>query len=258
MTIALLLAAATAAAAPVAAKPADPFAGDRSRYNACLAVARSDPTRAIAMANGWRIEGGGLAARHCLGLALAQAGDTDGAVTNLTAAATQARDAGSPLALLLWRQVAEVAVDGGRPDAALPAVEAGLALAGDGTTAAPFHLLKAQALVDLKRDGEAANALAAAVETDPDVPDGWLLKATLARRMGDLDGAEAAIIEAGKRTPDSAELQYEAGTIAAAQGKPDLAKAAWTAAAGNDPDGVAGKAAARALAAMPVPEPKTP
>ena len=253
MILALLL----AATAPASA---DPIAGDRSRYNACLAVARSDPARAIAMANGWRIEGGGLPARHCLGLAMAQAGDSAGAIANLTAAAMAAREAGSPLALLLWRQVAEVAVDGGRPDAALPAIDAGLALAGDGATAAPFHLLKAQALVDLKRDGEAANALAAAVDADPDVPDGWLLKATLARRMGDLDGAEAAIIEAGRRAPDSAEVQYEAGTIAAAQGKTDLAKAAWTAAAGNDPDGVAGKAAAKALAALreAEPAPKTP
>lgn len=254
MIIALLL----AAALPPAPAPADPMAADRSRYNACLVVARSDPGRAIAMANGWRIEGGGIAARHCLGIAMAQAGDIDGAVTNLTAAATLAREAGSPLALLLWRQVAEVAVDGGKAEAALPAITAGLALAGDGRTAAPFQVLRARALVDLDRAGEAANALAAAVEADPDVPDGWLLKATLARRMGDLDGAEAAIIEAGKRTPDSAEVQYEAGTIAAAQGKPDLAKAAWTAAAGNDPDGIAGKAAAKALAALPEPEPKTP
>jgi hypothetical protein len=67
--------------------------------------------------------------------------------------------------------------------------------------------------------------------------------------MGDLKTAEAAILEAGKREPDAADVQLEAGNIAMAQGNRALAQAAWTAAANGDPDGEAGKAAAAALKA---------
>ncbi|KPF78256.1 hypothetical protein IP88_04280 [alpha proteobacterium AAP81b] len=236
------------AAAPPAAP--DPYAATRSRYNACLAVAKSDPDRAVAMAQGWRIEGGGVPARHCLGLAQAARGDTAGALLSLETAAGEARAAGSALALLLWQAAAEIAADAGKPDRALADADAALAIAGDDRTAAPLHIVRAQALVDLKRDADAMAELDDALHGDPDVPWGWLLKATLARRTGDLAGAETAILEAGKRTPDSPEVQYEAGNIAAARGHFDLARQAWTAAA-SDGESVAGRAAAKALADTP-------
>jgi len=48
---------------------AAPFGSDRGRYAACASLARTNPARAIATAQAWRIEGGGIAARHCLALA---------------------------------------------------------------------------------------------------------------------------------------------------------------------------------------------
>jgi hypothetical protein len=65
--------------------------------------------------------------------------------------------------------------------------------------------------------------------------------------MADLTLAETAILKAAEQTPESPEVQYEVGLIAALKGDMDLAKAAWTAAANVDPDSVAGKAAAKAL-----------
>jgi Flp pilus assembly protein TadD len=79
------------------------------------------------------------------------------------------------------------------------------------------------------------------------VPDGWLLRATLARRMGNLDAAETAILKAAAQNPDSAEVQFEAGVIAAANGNLELARTAWIAASSADPESVAGQAAAKAL-----------
>lgn len=223
-------------------------ASDASRYQACLAIAESEPDRAVAMAQGWRIEGGGIPARHCLGRAQAGRGDSSNAIVTLETAAREAREAGSGLAMLLWQQAGETALGAGKPAQALPDIDAALAMAGDGKTAAPLHLLRAEALVDLKRETDAMAAIDTALAGDADVAWGWLLKATLARRLGDYPAAEAAILEAGKRQPDSAEVQYEAGNIAAAQGKTELAQAAWTAAAA-DTESVAGKAAAKALAA---------
>ncbi len=223
---------------------------DASRYRACLAIAETDPDRAVAMAQGWRIEGGGVPARHCLGRAQAARGDSAGAIATLEIAAREAREAGSGLAMLLWQQAGEVGLAAGKPAKALADIDAALALAGDARTAAPLQLLRAEALVDLARAAEAMTAIETALAGDGDVAWGWLLKATLARRTGDYPVAEAAILEAGKRQPDSAEVQYEAGNIAAAQGKADLARAAWTAAAA-DAESVAGKAAAKALAELP-------
>ena len=75
---------------------------------------------------------------------------------------------------------------------------------------------------------------------------GWLLKATLARRMGDLPGAETAILAAARLGAD-ADVELEAGNIAAAQGKTDLARQAWETAVSAAPESDAGKAAKAAL-----------
>ena len=112
-----------------------------------------------------------------------------------------------------------------------------------------MRLTRAEAYVDMKDYQKAAADLDKAVTLWPDVPWGWLLKATLARRMGDLKSAEAAILEAGRREPEAADVQLEAGNIAMAQGRKDLARAAWTAASNGEPDSEAGKAAAAALKA---------
>ncbi|MDP8993785.1 MAG: hypothetical protein M3N07_02200, partial [Pseudomonadota bacterium] len=42
---------------------------DQSRFQSCLELVRSAPERAVEAANAWRVEGGGLHARQCLGLA---------------------------------------------------------------------------------------------------------------------------------------------------------------------------------------------
>jgi tetratricopeptide (TPR) repeat protein len=115
-------------------------------------------------------------------------------------------------------------------------------------------LLKAEALVDLEQEAAALPVIEAALASDSEVSNGWLLKATLARRLGRLEEAEAAILEAVKRTqpdsPDMADVQLEAGAIAQAQGQTDLARAAWTAAASGNPELPAVKAAAAALARL--------
>lgn len=230
-----------------------PLASDVSRFRACSQVARTSPERGIAVANGWRIEGGGSAARHCLALAQFQKGDHDAALTSFEAAATLAGSGsdGRAVALALWTAGANAALIANKAEPALRFVLAALALKPVGLEAATLQLLRGEALVDLKREAEGLVAIDAALALDPAVPNGWLLKATLARRLGDFAAAEAAILEAGARAPaesmDAADVQYEAGVIAWAQGKKDLARAAWTAAASGDPEWAAAKAAGEAL-----------
>ncbi len=233
----------------VAAVPAmaAPMASDRSRYNACLAQVQADPGRAIAVAQAWRIENGGVPARHCQALAEAARKDWPAALKSFEGAAKASEAAGDGQAAAIWGQAAATAMLAEQPAAAVKYIDAAIPLAGGGKAEAQLRVDRAEALVDLKRNPEAATDLDTATKLDPDVEWGWLLKATLARRMGDFKTAEAAILEAAKRNPDGADVQFEAGNIAAAQGNDQLARAAWVAAARADPDSAAGKAAQAAL-----------
>ncbi|MBC7520950.1 MAG: hypothetical protein H7268_07645 [Sandarakinorhabdus sp.] len=237
--LALLFVAAPALAAPMAS--------DKSRYDACIAIAQAEPQRGIETAQAWRIEGGGIPARHCLALAQFAAKDFAEALLSYEGAAMASEAAKDGQAVSLWSQGADAAMLAGKPDAAVRFLDK--ALAGDVSdkAQASIRVNRAEALVDLKRNSEAAADLDKATKLDPAVRYGWLLQATLARRMADFKTAEAAILKAAELEPDSADVQFEAGNIAAAQGKDSLARAAWLAAARADPDSPAGLAANKAL-----------
>jgi tetratricopeptide (TPR) repeat protein len=226
---------------------AAPMASDKSRYAACLSMARATPERGIESAQAWRIEGGGVPARHCLAIAQFGVRDYAEALKSFEAAATASAAAKDGQAVSLWAQGADAALIAAKPDLALRFLDE--ALKGDLSpkAAAALRVTRAEALVDLKRPAEAMTDLETATTLDPATRYGWLLKATLARRTGDLKAAEAAILKAAEVDPDSAEVQLEAGNIASAQGNATLARAAWQAAADADPDSVAGKAATKAL-----------
>jgi tetratricopeptide (TPR) repeat protein len=249
-----------ALAAPLQA--ATPMTGDADRFSACVAVATREPARGIATAQAWRIEGGGILARHCLAIAQFQASDYTAALASFEAAAQSATQSATQSAdqdpdarsqaRMLWTAMANAALLAGQPARVPAAVDAALALSPPPPEAAQLHLLAAEALVDMKRDADAMAAITKALALDPAVPNGWLLQATLARRMNNLPLAETAILEAGNRDSESPEIRYEAGNIAAARGNLPLARAAWTAAASIDPESLAGKAAQAALDANPV------
>jgi tetratricopeptide (TPR) repeat protein len=226
---------------------AAPMASDKSRYAACIAIAQAEPQRGIETAQAWRIEGGGIPARHCLALAQFTAKDYAAALASYEGAAIASDAAKDGQAVNLWSQGADAAMLAGKPHAAVHFLDK--ALAGDlsDRAQASIRVNRAEALVDLKRYPEASADLDKATRLDPKVRYGWLLQATLARRMGDFKLAEAAILKAAEQEADSADVQFEAGNIAAAQGKDALARAAWLAAARADPDSPAGLAANKAL-----------
>lgn len=230
---------------------AAPMASDVGRYQACLALVKSAPENAIETAQAWRIENGGVPALHCLALAQFARAEYPAALANFEKAAQGSVAAGDGKAVTIMSQAADAAMLAGQPAAAIGFLDTAIAGPG-GITLSPraeasLRVTRAEALVDVKRNKDAAADLDAATKLDPDVPFGWLLKATLARRMGDFKTAEAAILQAATREPDSADIQYEAGNIAAAQGNDQLARTAWIAAARADPDSAAGIAANKAL-----------
>ena len=98
----LLLTASLAHAAPT----------DGARYRACLALAKEDPAKAVDVAGAWRMDGGGVPARHCLGVAYTAQGKFGAAAIVLEQAASAADAQKSPLAGALWGQAGNAALAG--------------------------------------------------------------------------------------------------------------------------------------------------
>ena len=243
IAIALLLAAAAAA-------PAD--SGDAQRYRSCIETAGREPAVAIPEATKWIGAGGGVPARHCLALAYLASRDYPAATQALDAAARAAEAQHDPHVAELWGQAGNSAFMAGKFDAAAGYFTTGITAVGNDSRGHGELLIdRARALVELKRFDEAKADLNDATRLEPDSPFGWLLRATLARRQGDLPGAEASLLQATKRAPDDPDVQLEAGNIAAAKGEQDLARQAWTAAAAAAPESPTAAAANQALAANP-------
>ncbi|TRW15100.1 tetratricopeptide repeat protein [Glacieibacterium frigidum] len=244
---ALLLAAATPA------PPQDPR--DAERYSACLATAGAEPAVAVTEAARWRGAGGGVPARHCLALAYLAQKQFAGAALELAGAAREAEVARSPLAVDLWGQAGVAALAGGDAANAVTYLTSGIAIASAPVARAALLTDRARALVEQKRLAEARTDLDAATRLDATVADTWLLRATLARRTGDLKTAEASLVEAAQLAPADADVRLEAGNIAAAQGRTDLARAAWNAVIASAPGTPAALAAQAAIVAAGTPTP---
>ena len=54
--------------------PLDTAPDHLKRYDECMTLARSEPLKALPVAEKWHGEGGGLAARHCVAVAMFEAG----------------------------------------------------------------------------------------------------------------------------------------------------------------------------------------
>jgi tetratricopeptide (TPR) repeat protein len=234
-------------AAPAYSAPSDP-----TRYAACIELAGKDPARALQMAYGWRLEGGGAAQRHCLAVAQMRAGHHEAALKSYEAAGEASEADGEAQSVPLWRQAADAAMIAGKPAEAQRFLTRALHRP-PGSSLSPraeadLLSFRAEVLVELGKPAEAKADLVRATSLSPDFFTPWLLLATLARRGGDLAAAEAALVKAADLAPESADVELEAGNIAAAKGNMALARQAWEAAAADGIGTPAGDAASAALA----------
>lgn len=246
----LALAATAVAAAPVPSAPAVPSA-DEERFNACVALIDTDPVQTIDRASTWQIQGGGVPARQCLGMAYGQQGRWASAAAAFEGGARLAETTGDGRAANLWVQAGNAALAANDPAKARNFLDAALArgqLIGDASGEA--HLDRARALAAIGDLKGARVDLDLAVRDVPADPLAWLLSATLARKMEDLPRARTDIAEAAKRSPDDASVALEAGNIALLSGHEDAARTAWAAAVKNAPESPSGKSAAEALARL--------
>ena len=225
---------------------------DGARYRQCLRLAETDAPLAIERATQWRANGGGVPARHCLALAYGTKGDFAAASAELTAAARAAEGGRDPHAADLWGQAGNAALLAHATADAIQSFTSGITVAGsEPVRLAALLTDRARAYVETGRTAEARADLARATALDPSETAGWLLRATLERRLGDLAAAEKAILEAAKRLPDDPDVALEAGNIAGAQGRMDLARRQWQKVVAGAPGSEAAAAAAKSLALNP-------
>lgn len=221
------------------------------RFNQCLDQAEDDPANGLLVANKWQIEGGGYLARNCLGFAYATQEDWAKAIPEFVQSAERAQAAGDERAANFWTQAGNAAFASGNQPDALKYFETALALNTlEGMLKGEVHLDLARVYVALDRYEDAKQQFVAVHQLVPEDPLGWLLSATLARRMGDLERAKSDIAAAAKLVATDPAIALEAGNIAYQAGDMVNARSNWEQAIKFGPDSPSAKAASRYLAQM--------
>ncbi len=204
-----------------------------NRLTDCITLAEIDPEAARVDASDW-YETAELSrkswAAQCLGLALVQ----QGRWAEAAAAFIKGRNSTMPDAQLYRAQLGAMAgnaaLSAGDAAAALAAfdtAESDAAAAGSTMLGTEITLDRARVQVALGQMDEAAQSLALARQARPDNAQAWLLSATLSRRMGQLEDAQAQIQRAAVLAPRDPETGLEAGVIAVLAGRPDAARKSW-------------------------------
>ena len=174
------------------------------------------------------IEGGGFLARHCLGFAYAEQLNWTAATAAFVESAQAAEVAQDKRIAKFWAQAGNAALAGGDAQKALEYLNAALVQGSlKGLNKGLVHLDRARAHVALENYPSAKSEFAMVHELAPQDPLGWLLSATLARRMGDLELAKNDIVVADQTAPGDPAIALEAGNISFEAGDRVNAKANW-------------------------------
>lgn len=153
-----------------------------------------------------------------------------------------------PATARLWAAAGNMWIEAEQPGKASAALDKALAAPGlDGEQRGEALLDRARAAEaqnDLKTARAKLNEAASAIPADPFY---WYFSAALAIREKDPATAQAAIAKAIALAPSDPTVLFEAGHVAHFTGDDDKARSYWMRAAGSDPSGEVGKAAAKAV-----------
>ncbi|MEL6706907.1 MAG: hypothetical protein AAFP79_01395 [Pseudomonadota bacterium] len=227
----------------------------------CLTQLESDAARAHTQAQ-IKLTGAlgeeRVIANHCLGLAATELGLWTDAENAFTAARDETPEDQIRARARFGAMAGNAALGGGNPTSALLLLERAQADA-EAASSAPLQVIaamdRARALVALGRGEEALAPLDTATALAPQDSEGWLLKATLLRRLDRLDDAQVAIERAGELAPQESAIGLEAGVIAVLAGREEAARASWQSVIDVQPDSLAAKTARDYLAQLgPAPQ----
>lgn len=246
---------------PSTAVPAPELPRARAPLEECMSAVRSDPPGAIDMAEGWLAQAKGSAsapAQFCLGSAQAALGRFSEAETAFVAGRDAAASSDYRLRAQLGAMAGTMALTQGedaRGLALLDRAHADAKTVLDSQLAGDVQVDRSRALVALKREAEAASALAEARTANAQNAEAWLLSATLARRQDKLAEAQSQIETAAGLDPRDPAIGLEAGVIAVLSGREAAARKSWESVVAAAPDSDAAHAARgylKQLGAAPV------
>jgi tetratricopeptide (TPR) repeat protein len=255
----------TAQAAPPPAPP--PVSTDpavEARYRACTDQIRTNAEAAVAAADAWRAEGGGVPARLCLGLALSALERWPQAATAFEQAAREAESARDPRRADFQVQSGNAWLAGGEPARALQAFDAALATPGLGDARrGEVHVDRAAVLVAQNNVAAARADIDRALQLIPEESFAWFLSAALAQRELNLSRAGTDIARARQLAPEDPDILLYAGTLAGLAGDMEEAERLYRLVVRLAPDSEAGRQAQVSLATMrevevPAPTPAPP
>jgi len=183
----------------------------------------------------------------CRALQAQKAGDSEAAAQGFEEAAKASSDK-DPRTARMYAAAGNLWIAADQPGKAALDLDKALALPGLEAEQRGEALLDraraAEAQNDLKTARAKANEAAATISGDPFY---WYFSAALAIREGDPATAKSAIGKALSLAPSDPAILFEAGHVADFTGDRDQARSYWMRAAGSDPNGPVGKAAAKAI-----------
>ena len=246
----------------VAAEIADPTSAWLAQ---CLEQLETDAARAHTQAQIKRNSSSGaerVIANHCLGLAATELALWDDARTAFLAARDETP--GDELSAkarfgVMAGNAALVGGDAAGAQQLLMKAKADAEQAASATLQALAASDLARALVSLNQPEAALEQLELVTSLEPEKGEGWLLKATLLRRLDRLDEAQAAIEKAVELAPMDAQIGLEAGVIAVLSGREEAARQSWQSVIDAQPASLAAKTAQDYLKQLgPAPREETP
>jgi tetratricopeptide (TPR) repeat protein len=183
----------------------------------------------------------------CRALAAQESGNGEEAAESFEEAAKASSDK-DPRTARIWAAAGNLWITANQPGKAALDLDRALAMPGLEAEQRGEALLDraraAEAQDDLKTARAKATEAAATISGDPFY---WYFSAALAIRENDRETAKAAIGKALTLAPSDPAILFEAGHVADFNGDDDAARSYWMRAAGSDPNGPVGKAAAKAV-----------
>jgi tetratricopeptide (TPR) repeat protein len=183
----------------------------------------------------------------CRALEAQKSGNAEEAAQSFEEAAKASSDK-DPRTARMWAAAGNLWLTANQPGKAALDLDRALAMPGLEAEQHGEALLDraraAEAQDDLKTARAKANEAAPSISSDPFY---WYFSAALAIRENDRTTAKTAIGKALTLAPSDPVILFEAGHVADFNGDDDAARSYWMRAAGSDPDGPVGKAAAKAV-----------
>ena len=215
-------------------------------YDNCLALVDADTTRALSEAQTWRDTGGGLAAQHCIILALAKLGNFSDAATQADALSDSAPDPALQADLLT--QSGEFHLAANNAAAARTVFDRALSIEPNALDALDG---RARALASTGDLNGAIADLTRVLWLLPNDAEALALRAAARRRNGDIAGALNDAEAAVAADPDSAVAYFERGAVRAIQRDHNGAREDWSTAVRLDRVGDVSSIAQQNISRLP-------